>query len=175
MKKEKLQKLIDSKSILTKVSKLGSNISKDYKNKKPIVIGVLNGSFIFLADLARNIDIDFEIDFVKLSSYRNGTSNEQIRLESDINKKILNRNIIIAEDIIDTGISLKYLKEHLQTQNPKTIRTCVLIDKLYRRQVNIDIHYKGFEVNKGFLVGYGMDYKDWGRNFPDIYVLEQYP
>lgn len=170
--KPPIKKIFDVKDISSMVKHLAGNISRDYRDKNPVTVCVLKGSFIFLADLARAMDIDFRIDFMRISSYRNGEDNEQIILVNDIVEDITNEHVIIVEDIVDTGYSLKYLKEHLLLKKPASVSCCALIDKRERRDCEYGIEYPGFRIDSGFVVGYGMDYKGWGRNFSEIYVIE---
>ena len=172
MNTQVLKQILGADQIRIKVRQLGNIISDDYRNLNPVLIGVLNGSFIFLGDLIRNLKIIHEIDFIKISSYTNGSANGEISLLNDISMNISGRHILIVEDIVDTGNSLAYLKKHLGEYKPKNIKTCALIDKKERREVEVSIEYRGFEVHKGFLIGYGMDYKGWGRNLRDIHVLK---
>ena len=171
MKSHVLRQILGSDQIIEKVRQLGKNISYDYKDLNPVLIGVLNGSFIFLGDLVRNLKIIHEIDFIKISSYTNGSTSGDITLINDISMDIKGREILIVEDIVDTGNSLAYLKKHLGEYKPLNIKTCALVDKKERREVDVSIEYKGFEVESGFLIGYGMDYKGWGRNLRDIHIL----
>ncbi|MGI9534982.1 MAG: hypoxanthine phosphoribosyltransferase [Thermodesulfobacteriota bacterium] len=166
-----LKQILSADQINIKVRQLGRTISQDYKDLNPVLIGVLNGGFIFLGDLIRNLKIIHEIDFIKISSYTNGSTSRDISLINDISMNITGRNILIVEDIVDTGNSLAYLKKHLGVHKPKNIKTCALIDKKERREVEVSIEYGAFEVDGGFLIGYGMDYKGWGRNLKDIHVL----
>lgn len=166
-----LHKLFDSGDIARMVENLALRISDDYRNKNPIVVGVLKGSFIFLADLVRELDIEFRIDFIRISSYRSGENNGQISLINDFSEEIEGRDVIIIEDIVDTGNSLKYLNEHLFVNNPTSIKCCALIDKRERRECEVRVDYPGFVIKKGYVIGYGMDYNGWGRNFGDIYVI----
>ena len=171
MSRHLLKQILGSDKINERVRQLGRTISEDYKELNPVLIGVLNGSFIFLGDLVRNLKIIHEIDFIKISSYTNGSTNGEISLINDISMDISGREILIVEDIVDTGNSLAFLKKHLAKYEPKNIKTCTLIDKKERREVKVAIEYKGFDVEGGFLIGYGMDYKGWGRNLRDIHVL----
>ena len=171
MASQGLTQILSADQIKQKVKQLGTVISEDYKDLNPVLVGVLNGSFIFLGDLIRGLKIIHEIDFIKISSYTNGSTSGEITLINDISMNISEREILIVEDIVDTGNSLAYLKKHLGDHNPKKIKTCTLIDKKERREVDVSIEYKGFEVDRGFLIGYGMDYKGWGRNLRDIHVL----
>lgn len=166
-----LKQILSADQINMMVRQLGRTISEDFKDLNPVLIGVLNGSFIFLGDLIRNLKIIHEIDFIKISSYTNGSTSGEISLINDISMDISDRNVLIVEDIVDTGNSLAYLKKHLSEYKPKNIKTCALIDKKERREIEVRIEYCGFEVEGGFLIGYGMDYKGWGRNLKDIHVL----
>lgn len=168
-----LKPLLSRDQINERVKELGTVISKDYKDLNPVLIAVLNGSFIFAGDLVRNMNIVHEIDFIKISSYTNGGTSGDISLMKDLSADISAREVIIVEDIIDTGRSLSFLEKHIAQYNPSDVKKCALIDKKERREVkNISATYTGFEINEGFLVGYGMDYKGWGRNINGIYKLD---
>lgn len=168
-----LKKIIDSAAIKNKVKEIAYMISSDYKDINPVLIGVLNGCYIFLGDLTRNLEIVHEIDFIKISSYRNGSTNDEIRLIHDINMDISGRDIVIVEDIVDTGNSINYLKKHFEKYGANSINTCAIVYRKSINETNIDIKYRGFEIDKGFLIGYGMDYSGWGRNLKDIYIIEE--
>lgn len=172
--KPDIKKLYDSKTISDTVKKIAERISKDYRDKKPLIVGVLNGSFIFLADLVRNLDIkDMNLDFIRLTSYRSTQSNKNPELIYDISKEIEGRHVIIVEDIVDTGNSLLYLINHLSEKNPESLRICALIDKKERRECSITVDYPGFNLQNGFVIGYGMDYNGWGRNLGEIYIIKE--
>lgn len=166
-----LHKIIDAQTIEKRVKELALSITDDYSGREPLLAAVLKGSFIFLADIARHIDLAVKIDFITVSSYGSGTTAGEISLLSDIGAAVRDKDVIIVEDIADTGNSLKYLKDHLEKMGPSSLRTCILIDKTERRGNIVDIDYTGFRVSEGFVVGYGMDYKEKGRNLKDIYVL----
>ena len=168
-----LKKIIDSEAIRNKVKELGYMISADYRDLNPVLIGVLNGCYIFLGDLTRSLEIIHEIDFIKISSYRNGSTNDEVKLVHDITMDISGRDILIIEDIVDTGNSINYLKNHFDKYGANSIKTCAIV---YRKSKNGPVHeieYKGFEIDDGFLIGYGMDYSGWGRNLKDIYIIEE--
>ncbi len=168
-----LKKIIDSAAIKNKVKELGYMISADFRDLNPVLIGVLNGCYIFLGDLTRNLEIIHEIDFIKISSYRNGSTNDEVKLVHDITMDISGRDILIIEDIVDTGNSINYLKKHFDKYGANSIKTCAIV---YRKNKNgpvNEIEYKGFEIDDGFLIGYGMDYSGWGRNLKDIYIIEE--
>ena len=165
--------LISEDQIQQKVKELGKQITRDYKGKDPILVGVLNGAVIFMADLMRCIDIPVEIDFMAVSSY--GVSTESsgiVRILKDLDKSIEDRHVIVVEDIIDTGLTLKYLTTLLKDRKPRSIRLCSLLDKPERRKIDIDIDYKGFSIPDEFVVGYGLDFKEKYRNLPYICVLK---
>lgn len=168
-----LEKLIDSTLIAERVRELGKKISSDYSDKNPVIIGVLNGGFIFLADLVRHITTNVRIDFIRLSSYKSGITSEQITLVNDIVSNLADEHVIIVEDIVDTGESLKYLMDHFSKKNPCSIKTCALIDKKERRSCSVEPDYTGFRIESGFVVGYGMDYDGKGRNLVDIYIMKK--
>ena len=163
LKRKDLQKLI---------SELAVRISTDYQNQDLVLIGILKGAFIFLSDLVRQLTIPVEIDFIGTSSYGPDTrSSENIRLTKGIEIEILKKNVIIVEDIVDTGLTLTFLTEHLKSLGPKTVKICALLDKKERRKIDIHVDYAGHVVESGFLVGYGLDYAEKYRNLPDIYYL----
>lgn len=165
-----LREVISKKEILKKVKELAQKIDKDYKNEPIVLIGTLKGAFIFLADLVRFLkNPNIQIDFVRVKSYgTSNTSSEKVEITKDLEISIEGKNVILIEDIVDTGITLKFLYEHLKKFNPKSLKICALIDKKERRKVNIPIDYKGFEIEKGFLVGYGLDFAENYRHLPEI-------
>jgi hypoxanthine phosphoribosyltransferase len=167
---------ITKSSIEKMVAEVAGRISSDYStdpNCELICIGTLKGSFIFLADLVRHLRIPVKIDFVGVSSYGSGTnSSEKIQLTKPIQIDIRNRHVLLVEDIVDTGLTLAYLLEYMKGLGPKSIRTCVLIDKRERRSAEICIDYVCKRVNEGFLVGYGLDYAEDYRYLPDICHLK---
>lgn len=166
--------VLDKEAIAQKVSTVAKLISKDYQDSDLVIVGVLHGAFIFMADLIRQLSIDaFTIDFVRLCSYGDRSkSSGQIRLLLDIETDIDGKDILIVEDILDTGLTMTYLIEHLQARRPRSIKICVLIDKLERRQTSVKPNYVCHTVEQGFLVGYGLDYSGVYRNLPDIYHLK---
>lgn len=168
-----LKKLIEYSLIKDKVKELGAAISSDYRSLNPVLIGVLNGCYIFLGDLTRNIEIVHEIDFIKISSYRNGSTNDEVKLVHDITMDISGRDILIIEDIIDTGNSINFLKNHFENSGANSIKTCAIVYRKIKNGHRPEIEYKGFEIDEGFLIGYGMDYSGWGRNLKDIYIIEE--
>ena len=152
---------------------MGKEIGRDYAGQNPVLVGVLQGAFLFMADLIRAIPTDITTDFIGLSSYGSGTtSSGQVRLVSDLSISIENRDVLIVEDIVDTGLTLAYLKRTLEARHPRSVRVCVLADKVERRQVQVPVDYVGFAVPNVYVVGYGFDYGGVFRNLPYVAVLE---
>ena len=162
---------IPAEEIKQRVKSLGEQISKDYAGKNPLFLAVLNGSFVFAADLYREISIPSEISFVKLASYQGVTSTGTISEVIGINEELTNRHLIIVEDIVDTGYTMQHMLETLGTRSPASIRICSLLTKPEKLQVPIDIDYVAFKIPNLFVVGYGLDYDQQGRNLKDIYTI----
>ena len=159
--------------IQSRVAELGEQISSDYENKKPIFIGVLNGAFIFLSDLLRHISIPSEVDFLKLSSYGDAmVSSGQVTNLKDIDADIEDRHILLVEDIVDTGLSMKYMIDKLEEKNPASICTVTLLHKPESTNHEIQLDYVGFEIPSLFVLGYGLDYAQEGRNLAQIYIRD---
>ena len=163
---------ISENEIRKKIKETGLTISKDYKDKSLVLIGVLKGSFIFLADLSRDISIDHEIDFIAASSYEGTSTTGKVKITKDINIDIRNKDVLLVEDIVDTGNTISALIDYFKSFNPSSIKICSLIDKHERREVNIKVKYSGFSLEKGFIVGYGLDYNEKYRNLSAIYDLK---
>ncbi len=165
--------VLSEKEIKIKVAEIAKKITKDYKGKELVIIGVLKGSFIFLSDLVRSISQPLQIDFVSVSSYGNSDkSSEEVLLLKEISIDVKNRDLLIVEDIIDTGLTLNFLVDYFQKFKPRSIKVCTLINKLERRLINIPVDYICHSVNEGFFVGYGLDYAEKYRNLPQIYHLK---
>ncbi|MDX2439265.1 MAG: hypoxanthine phosphoribosyltransferase [Desulfobacterales bacterium] len=148
-------------------------ISSDYKDRELILIGVLKGSFVFLSDLIRNLSIPVKVDFVGVSSYSDKTSSSgKIQLTKSIEIDIKNKNVLVVEDIVDSGLTLAWLIDYLMSFKPETVNVCAMIDKSERRETQIQIDYTCHTVKEGFLVGYGLDYAEDYRNLPEIYHLK---
>lgn len=148
-------------------------ISRDYRDKELILIGVLNGAFIFMADLVKNLTLPVQIDFVRLASYGSRTRSQgKIRVTKSVELPLAGKEILVVEDIVDTGLTLEFLRNLLEKEGPKSIRFCALIDKKERRQVPINVDYTGFRVTEGFIVGYGLDFNEQYRNLPALYQLQ---
>jgi len=170
--KDQFQEVLSSETIKARVHELGEQISKDYHGRPMVLIGILNGAFIFMADLIRQIKNPLQIDFVRLASYGSkAESSGRITFTKDIELDIKDKNVLVVEDIVDTGYTLKYLKEVLQLHNPASVKICCLIDKKERREVPIEVDYVGFDIPKGFLVGYGLDFDENYRSLPAVYHL----
>ena len=170
---DNLALLYSAAELRQRVEELGSSISKKYENKDPIFIGVLNGSFIFMADLLRSISIECEMDFIKVRSYSGQKSSGTIQLLKDISADVKDRNIILVEDIIDTGLTIKFLRERLFGSSPKSIAVATLLYKPSVAKIDFDIDYIGFEIPQEYVVGYGLDYDQNYRHLPEIYRLEK--
>ncbi len=169
----KLFKLIDEEDIKNKVKELAEKISSDYSDKELILIGILKGAFVFLSDLIRNLTIPCLCDFIKVSSYGKGTESSGIvKILSDISIDIKDKDILLVEDIVDTGLTLKYLIDHLSLKKPKSIKICALLDKKERHKIEIPIDYLGFTIPNKFVVGYGIDYDEKFRYLPYIGYIE---
>ncbi|MBS3757563.1 MAG: hypoxanthine phosphoribosyltransferase [Desulfobacterales bacterium] len=165
--------VLSKEEIQKKIVSLARQISADYQNDRLLLIAVLKGAFIFLSDLVRQLTIPVEIDFIQLSSYgQSDSSCGDIRFCSDISSDIKGKNIIVVEDIIDTGLTITKLVAHLKSLGPKNVRVCVLIDKYERREIAFKADYICHTVKNGFLVGYGLDYAENYRNLPAIYDLK---
>lgn len=166
--------LISEEELQDIVKKLGKQISEDYKDKDLLLVSVLKGSVIFMADLMRAIDIPCNIDFMAVSSYGSGTSSSGVvKIIKDLDKAIEGKDLLIVEDILDSGRTLNYIKGILEARSPNSIRICTLFDKPERREVNLYADYIGSKVPNEFIVGYGLDYSEYYRNLPYIGVLKE--
>ena len=164
-----MRALITKRKLQSRVKSLGRMIAADYGDKRPVFIGILKGSFVFLADLIRAAEIDCEMDFMSVASYGESQKGAGIvRLTKDVNLNIKGRHIIIVEDIIDSGLTANYIKKYLQLRQPKSIEFVALLNKKKARKVDIDIKYIGFELPEVFVVGYGLDYGERYRHLPFI-------
>jgi hypoxanthine phosphoribosyltransferase len=169
----KLKILIDRDEIAKAVDRLASEISRDYRGKQPLLIGVLKGSFVFMADLIRQLDLPLELDFIRLSSY--GTAREssgKVKVVHETKTHVKGRDVLVIEDIVDTGSTISFLLDYLNNKQPSSLKVCTLTDKPSRRRVQVPIDYRGFTVPNKFIVGYGLDCDQRFRNLPDIYVME---
>jgi len=170
----KLQVLVSKKELAAIVKKMAAAITKDYRAKNPLVIGILKGSFVFLSDLVRQLDFPLEVEFVRLSSYGSGKQTSgKVKLVQGLKLDVKDRHVLVAEDIVDTGITLSYFMDYLKKKNPASLKLCALSEKTARHRVAVKIDYLGLEVPDKFLVGYGLDCNEKYRNLPDICVLEE--
>jgi len=165
--------VITREEIVRRVKELGAEISRDYENNRLLVVGILNGAFMFTADLVREIKCDIEIDFIRVASYGMDTTAGTLRFTKDIELENQGKDILIVEDIVDSGRTMMYLANSFAERGAHSIRFCVLIDKKERREVDLCPDYIGFEVPGGFLVGYGLDCREQFRHLPDIYHLQE--
>ena len=173
---ERPRVLISRQSIEALVGQLAARIHKDYQNKPLLLVGVLKGSFIFLADLVRRLDLPVEIDFIGLSSYGADTeSSGKVKVTKPLCQPVTERHVLVVEDIVDTGHTLGFLLDFLRKKKPLSIKVCSLLDKPSRREIHVPIDYVGFEVPNKFIVGYGIDWNEQYRCLPDIYFLERDP
>ncbi len=168
-----LKLLIPAEEIDKRVKELGARITQDYSGRPVVFIGILKGAFIFLADLVRAVNLpDLEIDFVRLASYgKSDTSSGEVQITKDIELVIKGKDVIVVEDIVDTGYTLEYFQGVLKLHEPRSVKICCLIDKAERRKAKINIDYCGFKIPKGFLVGYGLDFAEKWRHLPGIYEI----
>jgi hypoxanthine phosphoribosyltransferase len=170
---DRLRVLITREQIAEKVAQIGERITADFAGETIMLIGVLKGATIFLADLARQIKIDTTFDFIAVSSYGNAKQQSgEVKLLKDVDRSVEGRNIILVEDILDTGLTLTYLKNVLQAHRPKSLKVAALLDKVSRRTEPIHGDYIGFTIPDEFVVGYGLDFAERYRNLPDICILE---
>lgn len=164
--------LISRQAIQNRVRKIGAQITRDYQGKNLILTGILKGAFMFMADLSRQIKIEHEIDFIGASSYEGTHSTGQIIFTKQPDLEFKNRDILLVEDIVDTGNTLSKIIEFVTLLNPESVAVCTLIDKHERRKKDIHVRYACFSLEKGFIVGYGLDYDEKFRNKPEIYDLK---
>ena len=169
---KELIEVISPDDIRRRNCEIGREISDKYKDKIPIIIGVLNGAFLFMADLVRNLNIEYEVDFIKISSYENEVkSSGTVRLLKDISANITNRDVIIIEDIVDTGLSLSFLKNRLEQACPLSIKVATFLYKSELAKLDFNIDWIGFNIDERYYVGYGLDLKQSFRGLPGIYTI----
>ena len=166
--------LVSAEDLQRRVAELGAQISRDYAGKPLLLIGVLKGAVFFLSDLMRHVDIPVEIDFMAVASYGSATdSSGVVRILKDLDAAIEGRDVLIVEDIVDSGLTLQYLMRNLGSRNPRTLEVCALLVKPERRKVELPTKYVGFEIEDRFVVGYGLDYAERYRNLPFVAALEK--
>ena len=172
---EKIDILISEAEITARINELAHQITQSYANTKQlVVVGLLRGSFVFIADLVRHLDVPVEVDFMTVSSYGDAMeSSRQVRIIQDLETAIKDRDVLIVEDIIDTGHTLSQVVKILATRQPKSLRICTLLNKPSRREVEVPIDWIGFDIPDEFVIGYGIDYAQQGRNLPHIAVVQK--
>jgi len=167
------KELFSHKKIDERVKELGKQISHDYGDKPILLVGILKGAFVFMADLARNIDLPCHVDFVRISSYGDQTvTSGNLKIIMDVSLPVEGKDVILVDDIVDTGLTLHQYGEYLKSRNPNSLKTAALIDKKARREKFVDLDYCGFQVEDGFIVGYGLDCGEEFRNLNGLYILE---
>jgi hypoxanthine phosphoribosyltransferase len=165
--------LFSQDEIQKKVKDIAARISHDYAGRELIVIGILKGAFIFMADLIRAMSIPCKVDFVRVASYGAGSeSSGKVVMTKDIETSIKNKDILVVEDIVDTGLTLTYLVEWLKERNPRSLKVCAFLDKRKRRKVPFEADYVGFTMDDGFVVGYGLDFNEQARFLPEVYIVK---
>jgi hypoxanthine phosphoribosyltransferase len=164
--------VISRDDIARRVQELADQINRDYQGKDLVMVGVLKGAFIFLADLVRALNIPAELDFIRLKSYGAGTQTSgEVHITKDVEEPIQGRDVLIVEDIVDVGLTLDFLRRHLASLQPRSLKICCLVDKKERREVQVPLDYVGFTLERGFLVGYGLDCGEKNRCLPEIYEM----
>ncbi len=164
--------LLDSRTICDRVAELGAQISRDYRGKSPHLVAILKGASIFHADLVRCIELPVSIDFIAVGSYgKRDTSSGEVRLLKDLDDSLEGRDVLLVEDIVDTGLTLHYLVQSLQARHPRSLKIVTLLDKPARRKIDVRVDYIGFEIQDEFVVGYGLDFDQRYRNLTDIHIL----
>ena len=173
MQKDIKNIMISEEEIAKRVGELGKQLTEEYKGKDLLIVGILKGCMLFLSDLVRAIDLPLTMDFMVVSSYGSTTkSSGVVRIIKDLEREIEGKDVLIVEDIVDTGLTLSYLIENFKTRNPKSVKVCSLLDKPDRRKAQVDIEYVGFKIADEFVVGYGLDYAEIYRNLPFVCVLK---
>jgi hypoxanthine phosphoribosyltransferase len=162
--------LIPEADLHARVASLGQQITRDYAGRSLVVVGVLKGSFIFLADLVRAIDLPLAVDFIGISSYQGTSSSGVVKITSDLTRPIEGKDVLLVEDIVDTGLTMRYLLDNLATRGPATVKVCALLEKPARARVAVPIDYRGFVIGDEFVVGYGLDWDGRMRNLPYVGV-----
>lgn len=169
---KKLKVVLSEKQIQERVAELGKQITADYKGKRPVIICMLKGAVVFFSDLIRNLDVPLSMEFVRLSSYRNGTSSGEMQIINDLNVDVNGKDVLIVEDVVDSGKTLSFFIDLVKKQNPASVKICAFLDKPERRTVNVDVDYVGFRVECGFVIGYGLDYAESFRELPYLAEIQ---
>jgi len=165
--------LVEEDTLRGRIAELGAEVSNDYAGRDLLLVGVLKGAVFFMADLMRNLTIPCEVDFMAISSYGASTdSSGVVRILKDLDVNIEGRDVLVVEDIIDSGLTLSYLIRNLESRNPATLEVCALLTKPARREIDVNVRYTGFEIPNEFVIGYGLDYAERYRNLPYVAVLD---
>ena len=172
MASEPIALLLTADQIRERVAAIGAEITRDYAGRRPVLVGVLKGSLVFMADLCRAIDLPVEVDFMSISSYGDGSSAGVVRILKDLDVPISGRDVILIEDIVDTGLTLTYILNTLRARQPASLEVCGLLDRSVRRIIEVPVRYKGFDIPDEFVIGYGLDFAGNYRNLPYIGVLD---
>jgi len=171
---ERVETLIETEAIQRRVRELGAQITEEYQGRELTLIAVLKGAYVFLADLARQIDLPLTVDFLGLTSYGDKTETSGVvRITHDLTQPVKERDVLIVEDIVDSGLTMNFLLENLRTRLPRSVKVCAFLDKPARRRVPVHVDYAGFEIEDRFVIGYGLDYAGRYRNLPFLGVLEK--
>jgi len=170
---EKVEVLLSEEKLQARIAELGAVIARDYQGKPLKLVGVLKGSFMFMADLARAIDLPLKVDFIGTTSYQGTKTSGVVRITSDLSRPIDGEHILLVEDIVDTGLTMQYLLENLATRHPASVKVCALLEKPARAKVQVPIDYKGFSIPDEFVVGYGLDWDGRFRNLPFLGVVQR--
>jgi hypoxanthine phosphoribosyltransferase len=170
---EKIEVLLSEEKLRARIAELGADIARDYRGKPLKLVGVLKGSFMFMADLARAIDLPLKMDFIGTSSYQGTKTSGVVRITNDLSRPIDGEHILLVEDIVDTGLTMQYLLENLATRHPASVKVCALLEKPARAKVQVPIDYKGFSIPDEFVVGYGLDWDGRFRNLPFVGVVQR--
>ena len=165
--------LLSVEQVQDKVRELALKISEDYEGRQILAVGILKGAFMFFSDLVKHIQVPMEIDFLLVSSYHKTESTEEMNIHADLREDIRGRHVLLIEDIVDTGLTLNYLKTLLFERNPASLKVCAFLDKKSRRKTEVNLDYTGFEVPNEYLVGYGLDYENKYRNLPHIAIFKK--
>ncbi len=168
---QRIEVLIPEERIRARVAELGREIARDHRGKDLTLVGVLKGSFVFLADLCRSVDLPLQVDFVGAASYRGSASTGEVRLTRDLSLPVEGRHLVLVEDVLDTGLTLRRLLDHLAAHRPAGLKVCALLEKAGRARVPVPLDYRGFSVGGGFAVGYGLDLDELHRNLPYVGVV----
>jgi hypoxanthine phosphoribosyltransferase len=171
MSSPKLEVMIPAEKIAARVAELAAELNRDYAGQSVVVVGILKGSFMFMADLIRHLSIPVRLDFMGTKSYVGTTTSGQVQITKDLDKPVEDEHVLLVEDIIDTGLTLNYLKHSLEQRRPRTLKTIAFLDKPSQRRVEVNADYVGFSIENRFVIGYGLDFEQQYRQLPDLCVL----